>query len=88
MDIDDILAEVDGRAAAPRERLDHQELARAWVNERNAPELLEWPGGLMERVLERIRTQVRLIQLFLPCFLLSGGGGCLCSVVLLFSSWP
>ena len=57
MDIDDILAEVDSHAV-PRETRDLQELTRAWVTERSAPEILPWPDALMERVLERIRTQV------------------------------
>ena len=57
MDIDDILAEVDGHAV-PSQARDLQELTRAWLNERSAPELLPWPDSLMERVLERIRRQV------------------------------
>lgn len=57
MDIDDILAEVDGHAI-PLETRDLQELTRAWVIERSAPEILPWPDALMERILERIRKQV------------------------------
>lgn len=57
MDIDDILAEVDGYTI-PQETRDLQELTRAWVTERSAPEILPWPAALMERVLERIRKQV------------------------------
>ena len=57
MDIDDILAEVDGNVESP-ETCDLQALTRAWVIERSAPELLPWPEALMERVLERIRKQV------------------------------
>ena len=57
MEIDDILAEVDGHAI-PQETRDLQELTRAWVTERSAPEILPWPESLMERVLERIRKQV------------------------------
>ena len=57
MDIDDILAEVDG-STVPQETRDLQELTRTWVNERSAPELLPWPAELMDRVLERIRQQV------------------------------
>lgn len=59
MDIDDILAEVDGHAI-PQETHDLQELTRAWVTERSAPEILPWPESLMERVLERISKQARL----------------------------
>ena len=58
MDIDDILAEVDGDAI-PQETRDLQELTRAWVTERSAPEILPWPEALMERVLARVRKQVR-----------------------------
>lgn len=63
MDISDILAEVDGNAV-PQETRDLQELTRAWVTERSAPEILPWPGALLERVLDRIRRQVTLISSF------------------------
>lgn len=56
MDIDDILAEVSGDGL-PLETRDLQELTRAWVTERSAPELLPWPSDLMERVLRRIHQQ-------------------------------
>ena len=56
MDIDDILAEVSGDGI-PLETRDLQELTRAWVTERSAPELLPWPSDLMERVLRRIHQQ-------------------------------
>ena len=62
MDIDDILAEVSG-PSQPQEIDDHQELTRAWVNEKNAPEILPWPEELMDRVLARIRKQVRTATL-------------------------
>ena len=42
MDIDDLLAEVGGDAT-PLETQDLQELTRAWVAERTAPEILSWP---------------------------------------------
>lgn len=57
MDIDDILAEVSGEGLSPETR-DLQDLTRAWVTERSAPELLQWPAYLMERVLSRIHHQV------------------------------
>lgn len=60
MDIDDILADVS-RDAEPQESRDLQELTRAWVTERVAPEILPYPESLMERVLERIRRQVCLL---------------------------
>lgn len=61
MDIDDILASVDrDNVTSPESAsLDHQLLTRFWVAERAAPELLPWPGGLMERMMERVRRQVR-----------------------------
>ena len=41
MDIDDILREVDPTFhAIPQEKRDLQELTRAWIAERSAPELL------------------------------------------------
>ncbi|KAF2800592.1 GINS complex, Sld5 component [Melanomma pulvis-pyrius CBS 109.77] len=61
MDIDDLLAEVSADAV-PRETRDLQELTRAWVAERVAPELLPHPEALMERVLGRIRKQIELVE--------------------------
>jgi len=66
MNIDDILAEVDHNGL-PQETQDLQDLTRAWVTERSAPEILPWPTSLMERVLDRIRRQVRP-QLILKLF--------------------
>ncbi|KAL8370628.1 hypothetical protein RB595_000820 [Gaeumannomyces hyphopodioides] len=64
MDIDDILREVDPTFdAVPRERRDLQLLTRAWVAERSAPELLEWPAnGLFERINERIKEQIETVE--------------------------
>lgn len=61
-DIDDILASVDRDDASLPEAgaLDHQVLTRFWVAERGVPEVLPWPGKLMERVMERVRKQVRI----------------------------
>ncbi|KAL9582563.1 MAG: hypothetical protein Q9212_003224 [Teloschistes hypoglaucus] len=61
MDIDDILAEVSGHGL-PLETQDLQELTRAWVTERSAPELLPWPSALMERVLNRIHQQIEVVE--------------------------
>ncbi|KAL8845588.1 MAG: hypothetical protein Q9176_000224 [Flavoplaca citrina] len=61
MDIDDILAEVSGDGS-PLETRDLQELTRAWVTERSAPELLPWPSELIERVLERIHQQIEVVE--------------------------
>ena len=66
MDIDDILAEVDSHAI-PQETCDLQELTRAWVAERSAPEILPWPNALIERVLERIRKQVAELHSIAHC---------------------
>ncbi|KAF2876799.1 hypothetical protein BDV95DRAFT_483245 [Massariosphaeria phaeospora] len=61
MDIDDLLAEVEVDSV-PQEKRDLQELTRAWVAERVAPELLPWPESLMDRVLIRIRHQIELVE--------------------------
>lgn len=60
MDIDDILASVDrGPGASPESTaLDHQLLTRFWVAERAVSEVLPWPAPLMERVMDRVRSQV------------------------------
>lgn len=63
MDIDDILAEVS-LPSVDNATLDLQALTRAWVNEKCAPEVLPWPGPLVERVLGRVRRQVSLFCLF------------------------
>ncbi|KAL1597134.1 GINS complex subunit [Paraconiothyrium brasiliense] len=61
MDIDDLLAEV-AVDTTPQETRDLQALTRSWVAERVAPEILPWPAELMERVLERIRRQIELVE--------------------------
>jgi GINS complex subunit 4 len=62
MNIDDILAEAGGDAIFQK-RQDLQDLSRAWVAERSAPEILPWPDALMDRILERIHRQVELTDL-------------------------
>ncbi|OAX78409.1 hypothetical protein ACJ72_07283 [Emergomyces africanus] len=64
MDIDDILASVDRPdvSSAEATALDAQQLTRFWVTERGVPELLPWPGALMERVMERVRRQIEKIE--------------------------
>ena len=57
MDIDDILAEASSDGL-PQESRDLQELTRAWVGERVAPEILPYPAELMDRMMTRIRKQV------------------------------
>ncbi|KAH8727876.1 hypothetical protein GQ44DRAFT_769935 [Phaeosphaeriaceae sp. PMI808] len=61
MNIDDLLAEV-AVESIPQETRDLQELTRCWVAERIAPEILPWPSDLMERVLNRIRRQIELVE--------------------------
>lgn len=72
MDIDDILAEVSRDSPAQQHEQaarDLQELTRLWVAERVAPELLPYPDALMERVLDRVRRQVRAQAIiFFICF--------------------
>ncbi|KAJ5662720.1 hypothetical protein N7462_011646 [Penicillium macrosclerotiorum] len=64
MDIDDILAAVDrGAGASPESAaLDHQLLTRFWVAERAVSEVLPWPAPLMERIMDRVRTQIETIE--------------------------
>ncbi|KAI4164950.1 MAG: hypothetical protein LQ342_001583 [Letrouitia transgressa] len=61
MNIDDILAEVGGDET-PGKAWDLQELTRCWVTERSAPEILPWPSALMDRVLERVRLQIEVVE--------------------------
>ncbi|KAH8884470.1 GINS complex, Sld5 component [Thozetella sp. PMI_491] len=64
MDIDDILREVDPAAhSVPQATRDLQALTRAWVAERSAPELLEWPeDGLFERINDQIKGQIEKVE--------------------------
>ncbi|CAJ2513400.1 Uu.00g015190.m01.CDS01 [Anthostomella pinea] len=64
MDIDDILREVDPTFDfVPGETRDLQALTRAWVAERSAPELLDWPpDGLFERINDRIKQQIERVE--------------------------
>jgi hypothetical protein len=59
--IDDILFSLQPDTTPPETR-DLQELTRCWVAERTAPELLPWPEDIVERVLERIRAQIELVE--------------------------
>jgi hypothetical protein len=61
MDIDDILASVSNAERIPQRTSDLQALTRAWVAERCAPELLPYPEELIDRVMDRIKVQVRNI---------------------------
>ncbi|KAI9673912.1 MAG: GINS complex subunit [Caeruleum heppii] len=62
MDIDDILADVSDNAI-PQETRDLQELTRAWISERVAPEILPYPEALMQRTMDRIRRQIELVEM-------------------------
>lgn len=48
----------DGQTA----QTDHQLLVRAWTAERCCPELLPYPGGLIDRTMSRIRAQITKIE--------------------------
>ncbi|KAI1908791.1 GINS complex subunit [Ophidiomyces ophidiicola] len=63
-DIDDILNSVsrDDIDLPEFTALDYQQLTRFWVAERAAPDLLPWPGPLMERVMERVKKQIAKIE--------------------------
>ncbi|EZF32497.1 DNA replication complex GINS protein [Trichophyton mentagrophytes] len=64
MGIDDILASVDRDDFSSPEAtaVDHQQLTRFWVAERAVPELLPWPGALMDRMMERVSKQISKIE--------------------------
>ncbi|KAH7026534.1 DNA replication complex GINS protein SLD5 [Microdochium trichocladiopsis] len=64
MDIDDILREVDPSLdSIPQETRDLQSLTRAWVAERSAPELLDWPSdGSLERINARVKAQIDKVE--------------------------
>ena len=64
--ISDILASVTRAhadsasfASDTQKQDDLQFLTRVWIAERAAPELLPYPAELMERVMDRLRKQVR-----------------------------
>ncbi|KAG0650760.1 DNA replication complex GINS SLD5 [Hyphodiscus hymeniophilus] len=51
------------RSVTQSGQADLQALTRAWVNERGAAELLPWPkDGLVERITERIKTQIEEVE--------------------------
>ena len=62
--IDDILDEFDDRLLPPSgaqstPAQDLQDLTKQWIAERGAPEILPYQGALLDRVMERVREQVR-----------------------------
>jgi hypothetical protein len=58
MDIDDLLQEFDDKSV-PAGTRDINDLTQAWIAERTAPEILPYQNDLLERLMERIRAQVR-----------------------------
>ena len=68
LDISDILADVHSSSLSSQEHLastahlDHQQLTRLWTSERACPDILPWPTELMQRVMSRVRAQIRRIE--------------------------
>ena len=64
LDIDDILADIHASdpSSPASAALDHQQLTRFWISERACPEILPWPAELMDRVMQRVRTQIEKIE--------------------------
>lgn len=67
--IDDILDEFDDRlrpysSTSSTPAQDLQDLTKQWIAERGAPEILPYHGALLDRVMERVREQVRFFLLF------------------------
>ncbi|KAF8426042.1 hypothetical protein EV426DRAFT_594849 [Tirmania nivea] len=60
-DINDILAEFDKRSV-PSSTQDLNDLTKQWIAERGAPEILPYQGPLLERILERIREQIEIVE--------------------------
>jgi GINS complex subunit 4 len=63
MDIDDILHEFDAGSAAADSSADIANLTTAWIAERSAPEILPFQKALLERLTDRIRQQIELVEL-------------------------
>ncbi|KAF8477023.1 hypothetical protein BDZ91DRAFT_688061 [Kalaharituber pfeilii] len=59
--IDDILLEFDNRSL-PSSTRDITDLTKSWIAERGAPEILPFQGPLVERVMERIREQIEIVE--------------------------
>ena len=62
VDISDILTSVSLPKALAPETQDLHDLTRSWVAERSAPELLPWPGPLMDRTMARLAQQIANIE--------------------------
>lgn len=68
MDIDDIINNIQDDRKALKESVDRsaaedaERLKRAWISERTCPELLKFEGNLLDRIMIRIREQVRFFH--------------------------
>ncbi|KAF3911877.1 hypothetical protein AA313_de0209886 [Arthrobotrys entomopaga] len=61
MDISDILREFDAENA-PSNSKDYEDLLKWWINERAAPEILQYQDDLVERIMNRVRRQIETIE--------------------------
>ncbi|KAG0636142.1 hypothetical protein HOY80DRAFT_978988 [Tuber brumale] len=61
MDIDDLLQELDDNKV-PGGTRDINDLTQSWIAERTAPEILPFQTALLERLMERIRQQIELVE--------------------------
>ncbi|PUU81323.1 hypothetical protein B9Z19DRAFT_1113511 [Tuber borchii] len=61
MDIDDLLQELDDNQV-PSGTRDIADLTQSWIAERSAPEILPFQTALLERLMERIRQQIELVE--------------------------
>ncbi|KAF8533271.1 hypothetical protein BDD12DRAFT_499993 [Trichophaea hybrida] len=62
MDIDDILQEFDTAAQPHDASRDIKDLTLSWIAERTAPEILPFQTALLDRLTERIRQQIELVE--------------------------
>ncbi|KAA8914262.1 hypothetical protein FN846DRAFT_896987 [Sphaerosporella brunnea] len=62
MDIDDILQEFDSGSQQASSAGDLSALTTAWIAERSAPEILPFEHAILERLTERIRQQIELVE--------------------------
>ncbi|CCX30662.1 Similar to DNA replication complex GINS protein SLD5; acc. no. Q2HE71 [Pyronema omphalodes CBS 100304] len=62
MELDDILGEFDAGAPASNPGKDISDLTTAWIAERTAPEILPFQTQLVERLTDRIRQQIELVE--------------------------
>ncbi|KAI5788476.1 hypothetical protein EDC01DRAFT_168036 [Geopyxis carbonaria] len=64
MDIDaSLLSEFDeGPVAVPTSAQDVKDLTRFWIAERNAPDILPYQDAILERLMERVRQQIEMVE--------------------------